>query len=74
MYKRRKNYEWESNAILNNSEKLIYFIKILKFICIATSTRWQNILYHLFLLQITQLKIDYNPFAKGFRDNGMGRR
>lgn len=24
--------------------------------------------------QITQLKIDYNPFAKGFRDNGMGRR
>ncbi|CAG2194654.1 uncharacterized protein LOC143076805 isoform X1 [Mytilus galloprovincialis] len=23
--------------------------------------------------QITQLKIDYNPFAKGFRDNGMGR-
>ena len=28
----------------------------------------------LFLLQITQLKIDNNPFAKGFRDNGMGRR
>ncbi|XP_052214577.1 T-box transcription factor TBX3-like [Dreissena polymorpha] len=24
--------------------------------------------------QITQLKIDHNPFAKGFRDNGMGRR
>lgn len=24
--------------------------------------------------QITQLKIDNNPFAKGFRDNGMGRR
>ncbi|XP_041348983.1 T-box-containing protein TBX6L-like [Gigantopelta aegis] len=23
---------------------------------------------------ITQLKIDNNPFAKGFRDNGMGRR
>ncbi|KAK2193503.1 hypothetical protein NP493_12g10002 [Ridgeia piscesae] len=23
--------------------------------------------------QITQLKIDNNPFAKGFRDNGMGR-
>ncbi|XP_013379423.1 T-box transcription factor TBX3 isoform X3 [Lingula anatina] len=24
--------------------------------------------------QITQLKIDNNPFAKGFRDNGLGRR
>ncbi|XP_074643456.1 T-box transcription factor TBX2-B-like [Tubulanus polymorphus] len=24
--------------------------------------------------QITQLKIDHNPFAKGFRDNGMARR
>lgn len=28
----------------------------------------------LFLLQITQLKIDNNPFAKGFRDTGNGRR
>ena len=27
-----------------------------------------------FYLQITQLKIDHNPFAKGFRDNGSGRR
>lgn len=25
-------------------------------------------------LQITQLKIDNNPFAKGFRDTGNGRR
>lgn len=24
--------------------------------------------------QITQLKIDNNPFAKGFRDTGNGRR
>ncbi|VDP71121.1 unnamed protein product [Echinostoma caproni] len=24
--------------------------------------------------RITQLKIDNNPFAKGFRDNGTGRR
>lgn len=24
--------------------------------------------------QITQLKIDNNPFAKGFRDNGHGRK
>jgi len=24
--------------------------------------------------QITQLKIDHNPFAKGFRDNSLGRR
>ena len=27
-----------------------------------------------YCVQITQLKIDNNPFAKGFRDNGMGRR
>jgi hypothetical protein len=25
-------------------------------------------------VQITQLKIDHNPFAKGFRDNGQGKR
>jgi len=25
-------------------------------------------------MQITQLKIDYNPFAKGFRDTGAGKR
>ncbi len=24
--------------------------------------------------KITQLKIDHNPFAKGFRDNGQGKR
>jgi hypothetical protein len=24
--------------------------------------------------QITQLKIDNNPFAKGFRDTGAGKR
>ena len=24
--------------------------------------------------QVTQLKIDYNPFAKGFRDNGHGKK
>ncbi|KAF7217134.1 T-box 3 [Nothobranchius furzeri] len=28
----------------------------------------------LIFLQITQLKIDHNPFAKGFRDTGNGRR
>lgn len=27
-----------------------------------------------FLPQITQLKIDNNPFAKGFRDTGAGKR
>ena len=27
-----------------------------------------------FQSQITQLKIDHNPFAKGFRDNGQGKR
>ena len=26
------------------------------------------------IFQITQLKIDHNPFAKGFRDTGSGRR
>lgn len=26
------------------------------------------------LMQITQLKIDNNPFAKGFRDTGAGKR
>jgi len=26
------------------------------------------------ILQITQLKIDSNPFAKGFRDTGGGKR
>ncbi|KAM6131434.1 MAX gene-associated protein isoform 2-T3 [Pterocles gutturalis] len=32
-----------------------------------TVTAYQNI-------QITQLKIDYNPFAKGFRDDGLNSR
>lgn len=27
-----------------------------------------------FYFQITQMKIDNNPFAKGFRDTGNGRR
>lgn len=30
--------------------------------------------YNLLSLQITQLKIDNNPFAKGFRDTGAGKR
>ena len=28
---------------------------------------------YLFLFQITQLKIDHNPFAKGFRETGAGK-
>lgn len=28
-----------------------------------------NIFFNLPFCQITQLKIDHNPFAKGFRDN-----
>lgn len=32
-----------------------------------------NCLFFL-IQQITQLKIDNNPFAKGFRDTGNGRR
>jgi len=30
--------------------------------------------WRMLLLQITQLKIDSNPFAKGFRDTGGGKR
>lgn len=30
--------------------------------------------FHVIAFQITQLKIDHNPFAKGFRDTGNGRR
>lgn len=30
--------------------------------------------HNLLSLQITQLKIDNNPFAKGFRDTGAGKR
>lgn len=35
-----------------------------------------DILQHVmfYVEQITQLKIDNNPFAKGFRDTGNGRR
>lgn len=33
-----------------------------------------HILMTFSLLQITQLKIDNNPFAKGFRDTGAGKR
>ncbi len=28
----------------------------------------------IYVVQITQLKIDNNPFAKGFRDTGAGKR
>jgi len=28
----------------------------------------------MYFVQITQLKIDNNPFAKGFRDSGGGKR
>lgn len=33
-----------------------------------------NIIIFLLTRQITQLKIDNNPFAKGFRDTGAGKR
>lgn len=33
-----------------------------------------NLEFFVCLLQITQLKIDNNPFAKGFRDTGAGKR
>lgn len=34
-----------------------------------------HLLFKYFIaFQVTQLKIDYNPFAKGFRDTGNGRR
>ena len=34
-----------------------------------TSSTWLIVSF----LQITQLKIDHNPFAKGFRDTGAGK-
>ena len=30
--------------------------------------------YQVTFLQVTQLKIDHNPFAKGFREQGGGKR
>lgn len=35
---------------------------------------WLILIIIYLLPQITQLKIDNNPFAKGFRDTGNGRR
>lgn len=35
---------------------------------------FHNFLISYFQFQITQLKIDHNPFAKGFRDTGAGKR
>lgn len=41
--------------------------------CRLTSAEYLALLSNMFV-QITQLKIDNNPFAKGFRDAGNGRR
>lgn len=41
--------------------------------CRLTSAEYLVLLSNMFV-QITQLKIDNNPFAKGFRDAGNGRR
>lgn len=38
----------------------------------AESQRLARVLY--LSIQITQLKINHNPFAKGFRDTGCGKR
>lgn len=36
------------------------------------SNKWYY--FYFYFHQITQLKIDNNPFAKGFRDSGAGKR
>lgn len=36
---------------------------------VMTSGLWLSKHFFSIILQITQLKIDHNPFAKGFRDN-----
>ena len=50
--------------ILPWSEFKTFVFKETEFIAV---TAYQN-------EKITQLKIDHNPFAKGFRDNGQGKR
>jgi len=40
--------------------------------CFLIATNMRVLFY--FFIQITQLKIDNNPFAKGFRDSGAGKR
>ena len=49
---------------MNNNELSTYIFPEMKFIAV---TAYQND-------KITQLKIDNNPFAKGFRDTGSARR
>ena len=59
-----------------------YIFKETEFIAVTAyqneKVRIQNLksIDHLlfFFVKITQLKIDHNPFAKGFRDNGQGKR
>lgn len=41
--------------------------------CLPPSAAYSPLSPNVFL-QVTQLKIDNNPFAKGFRDAGNGRR
>jgi hypothetical protein len=54
----------DSIANLKHSHFNTFTFEETKFIAV---TAYQN-------EKITQLKIDNNPFAKGFRDNGHGRK
>lgn len=53
--------------MLNGNTALVYILTRKKM-----NRNKMPVLFNFF--QITQLKIDNNPFAKGFRDTGNGRR
>jgi len=62
----------------NTDEMYLFAIRVrsfnimqLNFVCTGLIL---SHLLHCLSLQITQLKIDNNPFAKGFRDTGAGKR
>lgn len=65
---------WFQNSMRGNKFSLPGIIEMAFFVIALESLvcRQMHILYAglpFFLFQITQLKIDHNPFAKGFRDN-----
>ena len=70
-----------SNAVLKTSlsKQIKQVIPYICYMWFAQNVKhfqnsFVNVLVCFAYFQITQLKIDHNPFAKGFRDNGMGRR
>ena len=44
-------------------------------VCVPFDVNMASVIVHLMVYsQITRLKIDNNPFAKGFRETGAGKR